>query len=106
TVLGALVALDLGVLERRPIRLLLFEAADVFLHDLFDRNADELSRARMPCNAHGVSPLCQPESRRPPAAPSNGRITNSAYRMATACAIRNSLFACLERNPRRRHDPH
>src|SRR5215471_21120266 len=56
-VLGALVALDLGVLERRPVRLLLAEAADVALHDLLDRNADELGRTRMPGNAHDRSPV-------------------------------------------------
>ena len=52
TMLRALVAFDLGVLERRPVRLLLAEPADEFLHDLFDRHADEFRRARMPCNAH------------------------------------------------------
>src|SRR5262249_14428751 len=51
--LGALVALDLGILERRPIGLLLFEAADIALHDVLDRNADEFGRARMAGNAHG-----------------------------------------------------
>src|SRR5207249_9176067 len=45
--------LDLGVLECSPIRLLVAEAADIFLHDLLDRHADELGRTRMPCNAHG-----------------------------------------------------
>src|SRR5262245_57200171 len=52
-VLCALVALDLGVLERRPIRLLLAEASDIFLHDVLDRNIDQFRRTRMPCNAHG-----------------------------------------------------
>src|SRR5690348_2007225 len=51
-VLGALVALDLGVLECRPVRLLLAEAADEFLHDLFDWNADKLGWPGMACNAH------------------------------------------------------
>jgi hypothetical protein len=51
--LGALVALDLGILERRPIGLLLAEAADEFLHDVFDRHAHELRRTRMSGNAHG-----------------------------------------------------
>jgi hypothetical protein len=51
--LRALVAFDLGVLERRPVGLLLAEAPDIFLHDLFDRHADELGRTRMSCNAHG-----------------------------------------------------
>src|SRR5262249_24778562 len=36
--LRALVALDLGVLERRPIRLLLAEASDIFLHHVPDWN--------------------------------------------------------------------
>src|SRR5262245_57583961 len=53
-VLRALVAFDLGVLERRPIRLLLAKAPDVFLHDLLDRNIDQFRRARMACNAHGL----------------------------------------------------
>src|SRR5262249_37280303 len=51
--LRALVALDLGVLERRPIRLLLAEASDIFLHDVLDWNIDQFGRSRMPCNAHG-----------------------------------------------------
>src|SRR5262249_3319193 len=51
-VLRALVALDLGVLERRPVGLLLAEAPDILLHDLLDRHADELGRTRMTCNAH------------------------------------------------------
>jgi hypothetical protein len=51
-VLGALVAFDLGVLERRPVARLVAEAADVFVHDLFDRNAFEFLRSRMPCG-HG-----------------------------------------------------
>src|SRR5262249_6267631 len=52
-VLRAFVALDLGVFERRPIRLLLAEASDIFLHDVLDRNIDQFRRTRMPCNAHG-----------------------------------------------------
>jgi hypothetical protein len=36
TVLGALEAFDLGIFERGPIRLLLLEAADIALHDVFD----------------------------------------------------------------------
>src|SRR4030081_2083989 len=50
--LGAFEAFDLGVLEGRPVRLLLAEAADKFLHDVLDRHADELGRPRMTCNAH------------------------------------------------------
>ncbi len=52
-VLRALVAFDLGVLECCPIRLLLAEASDIFLHDVFDRNIDQFRRAWMACNAHG-----------------------------------------------------
>src|SRR6516162_3172736 len=51
--LRALVAHDLGAFERRPIRLLLAEASDIFLHDVLDRNIDQFGRSRMPCNAHG-----------------------------------------------------
>src|SRR5262249_57437530 len=51
--LRAFVALDLGVLECRPIRLLLAEASDIFLHDVLDRNIDQFRRTRMSCNAHG-----------------------------------------------------
>src|SRR5882757_10927137 len=54
TMLGALVALDLGIFESRPVGFLLFEAADVFLHDLVDRHTFKLLRPRMPCNTHGV----------------------------------------------------
>src|SRR5262245_18520755 len=53
-VLRALVAFDLGVLERRPIRLLFAKAPDVFLHDLLDRDIDQFRWARMPCNAHDL----------------------------------------------------
>src|SRR6516225_9663164 len=52
-VLRALVALDLGVFERRPIRFLLAKAPDIFLHDVLDRNIDQFRRTRMSCNAHG-----------------------------------------------------
>ncbi len=52
TVLRAFITLDFGILERRPVRLLVFEAADIFFHDLFERNALELFRARMPCSTH------------------------------------------------------
>src|SRR5690242_1872918 len=58
TVLRAPIALDLGVLERGPVRLLVAEAADVLLHDLFERHADELGRTLMPCNTHARSPFC------------------------------------------------
>src|SRR6516165_3797103 len=54
--LGTLVALDLGILEGRPVRLLLAEAADELLHDLFDRHAHQLRRARVTGNAHGGAP--------------------------------------------------
>ena len=53
-VLRALVAFDLGVLERGPVGRLLAEAADVFLHDLFDRHAFQFLRTRMAGDAHGV----------------------------------------------------
>jgi hypothetical protein len=52
-VLRPLVALDLGVLECRPVRLLLAEAPDEFLHDVLDRDVDQLRRSRVACNAHG-----------------------------------------------------
>src|SRR5262249_59440471 len=52
-VLRALVALDLGVLECRPVRLLLAEAPDIFLHDVLEGNIDQFRRTLMPCNAHG-----------------------------------------------------
>src|SRR5262249_51574746 len=51
--LCALVALDLGVLERRLIRLLLAAASDIFLQDVLDRKIDHDGPPRMPCNAHG-----------------------------------------------------
>src|SRR5215510_9531149 len=56
TMLGALVTLDLGVLEGRPVGLLLAKAPDMFCHDIFDRNAFELGRTRMSCDAHGAAP--------------------------------------------------
>src|SRR5207253_6562353 len=64
-VLRALVAFDLGVLERRPVGALLAEAADIPLHDLFDRHAFELGRTRMAGNAHGALPVtfCWTENR-------------------------------------------
>src|ERR1700688_5046734 len=54
TVLGALIAFDLGVLERGPVRLLVLEAADIFFHDLFERNTFEFLRARMTGDGHGL----------------------------------------------------
>src|SRR5215510_5027069 len=54
TMLGALVTLDLGVLEGGPVGLFLAKPPDMSCHDLFDRNAFELGRTRMPCNAHGA----------------------------------------------------
>src|SRR5204863_7551751 len=44
--LGALVTLDLGILERGPVRLLVAEATDMFRHDVFDRDADEFRGKR------------------------------------------------------------
>src|SRR5215831_8860131 len=52
-VLGALVALDLGVLEGSPVGLLVAKATDIFCHDELDRNTFELGRTRMPCDTHG-----------------------------------------------------
>src|SRR6185312_7204982 len=57
TVLRALEALDLGVLERGPVRRLFAEAADEFLHDLLDRRIDEFRRAGMAGDAHGCAPV-------------------------------------------------
>src|SRR4029453_19550588 len=56
-VLRAFVAIDLRVFERSPVRLLRAEAADIFLHDLFDRHIDQLGRTRMTGNAHGSLPI-------------------------------------------------
>jgi hypothetical protein len=55
-VLGALVALDLGVLEGGPVADLVAEAADILLHDFCGGNAFEFLRARMPCG-HGGAPV-------------------------------------------------
>ncbi len=59
TVLGALVTLDLGVLEGRPVRLLLAKAPDKFLHDVLDRDIDQLRRPWMTCNAHETLLSCE-----------------------------------------------
>ena len=56
-VLRALVAFDLGVLERRPVGALLAVAPDEFLHDLLDRHADEFRRARVSGDAHETAPV-------------------------------------------------
>src|SRR3954471_4871611 len=56
-VLRAFVALDLGVLECRPVRLLLAKAPDKLLHDVLDRDIDQFRRARMSCDAHGLTPV-------------------------------------------------
>jgi hypothetical protein len=53
-VLGALVAFDLGILEGGPVRLLVLEAADVFLHDVFKRNTFKFLRTRMTGDGHGL----------------------------------------------------
>ena len=55
--LGALVALDLGVLERRPIGNAIQKARDVALGDVGDQYVLEFGRARMPGDdAHGTPP--------------------------------------------------
>src|ERR1700733_8086577 len=47
---------DFGIGEGSPIGLLVPEAADIFLHDVFERNALEFFWARMPCHAHELAP--------------------------------------------------
>src|SRR5215471_3018339 len=51
-VLRALVALDLGILEGRPIGLAIAKSGHIAVHDLFDRNPDQFLGKGMPCNAH------------------------------------------------------
>src|SRR5262245_39070833 len=46
-VLRAFVALDLGVFERRPIRLFLAEESDIFLHNVLYRDIAQFRRIRM-----------------------------------------------------------
>src|ERR1700682_1610787 len=52
-VLGALITFNLGVLEGGPVRLLVLEAADVFFHDVFERDTFKFLRARMTGDGHG-----------------------------------------------------
>src|SRR5229473_5885088 len=54
--LRALVALDLGILKRRPIRLAVAEPGHIAVHDLFDRDPDQFLGTGMPCGAHGPTP--------------------------------------------------
>src|SRR5262245_36703493 len=54
TMLGALVTLDLGVLEGRPVGLLVAKAPNISCHDVLDRDTFELGRTRMPGDAHGT----------------------------------------------------
>src|SRR5262249_48383328 len=54
--LRALVALDLGILERRPIRLAVAKPGHIAVHDLFDRDPDQFLVTGMPCDAHGTTP--------------------------------------------------
>src|SRR5262245_22781873 len=62
--LRALVAFDLRVLERRPIRFLLGKAADITLHDLFERETFDLGIALVASNAHVISPRYPPHRRK------------------------------------------
>src|SRR5580704_17875292 len=80
-VLRPLVAVDLGVLEGGPVRLLVLEAADVFFHDVFERNTFEFFRARMTGDGHGLllNVRVEPES-----IPSTGRC--HAPRRRITCA--------------------
>src|SRR5882672_3157049 len=54
--LRALVALDLGILKRRPIRLAVAEPGHIAVHDLCDRDPDQFLWTGMPCGAHGPTP--------------------------------------------------
>src|SRR5262252_10600454 len=56
-VLRALVALDLGILESGPVGLAIAKPAHIPLHDLLDRNPNQFLGKRMPCDAHGRTPL-------------------------------------------------
>ena len=53
SMLGAFVAFNLGVLERRPVGFTVSKARSVAIHDLLQRYADQLLRKRMSSNAHG-----------------------------------------------------
>src|SRR3984885_3371277 len=54
--LRALKTFDFGIGEGGPIGLLVAEAPDIFLHDVFERNALEFFWTRMPCDAHEITP--------------------------------------------------
>ena len=49
-----LYAIGFGVLERRPVRRFFAKPADVFFHDLFERNTFELFRTLMTGDGHGL----------------------------------------------------
>src|SRR6185295_13196832 len=52
--LRPLEALDLGILERRPIRFPVAESCDVSVEDSFKRSSLQFLRTGMSCNAHMV----------------------------------------------------
>src|SRR5262249_41093640 len=55
TVLGALVALDLGIFERGPVRFSVGKSGNVLVHDLFQARVGEFCGAGMACS-HGGPP--------------------------------------------------
>src|SRR5262245_7215861 len=105
TMLGALVTLDLGVLEGGPVGLFLAKPPDMSCHDLFDRNAFELGRPWMPCNAHGAAPSKNrdflgsnsshggPDVNEPDSTPKYHRRTRKQRRMAEFCRTDVGNFA-------------
>src|SRR5262252_4957785 len=83
--LRPLVALDLGILERDPVRLLVFEPADIFFHDLFNGNALKLLWARMPCNAHDT--ILRAGYRKSRLAGGDAELNNGRIDGVTQCAF-------------------
>ena len=90
--LRAFVAVNLRVLEGGPVRRLVFESADVFFHDLFERNALKLFGARMPCDAHRTNSVCSPY--RPGLFPWR-RLNNGPGDGVAQCAFDHDANQCL-----------
>src|SRR5690242_6531872 len=55
--LRAAIAFRLGILERGPVGVLLAEAPDMGLHDVFERSALQLGRSWVARSRHGMSPV-------------------------------------------------
>src|SRR5262249_3402136 len=95
--LCAFVAFDLGILERGPVRLLVFEPADILFHDLLNGNALKLFGTRMPCNAH--ESILRAGQRKGRLCCRGAELSNGSVDGVTQCAFDHHANQCLPVSP-------